>query len=520
MRKSKKLYVVMITVWYILLIGLWTVFIINFNKYDDIVFKGDIEEWVKIVAKVMLVLCAIFISYFWFNGTKDFIYVIWYYTNRKRILKEFEGIQEVQLPKELPRVLLVYCTCNDFDAHSLDKCIEQSYDREKMHVAILDDSSKTEYIEEIDNYASEHKSIELVRRITNKGYKAGNINNYLLGKDDYDYVVILDSDEILDKDFIVKALKYFKYYDNIGLVQASHKATRNRNAYMDIFHIGVNSHWPTYQSMKHIYGFTSMLGHGAMISKQCYNDVGGFPELVAEDLCFSIEARNKGYMTAFAPDIVCEEEYPVDYLAFKKRHSKWTQGNLEFIKKYTGKIMHSKMKWFEKLDIVMFTYNLPLTALFAFYIILNIVILPVLGVVNVLPLFPVWLIVPTIVFFFAPMLNDLFAYFGKMNIFKLLRYQICVIFQYGSMMYTSLKSALLGMFGKKAVFVVTPKANKKVGLLKAIVLNLPELLFATTLSVLSFIFTGSILPVILIAGSCCGAIFLSLLGNIRKTKRT
>jgi len=31
-----------------------------------------------------------------------------------------------------------------------------------------------------------------------------------------------------------------------------------------------------------------------------------------------------------------------NYLAFKKRHSKWTQGNMEFIKKYTVRILRSR----------------------------------------------------------------------------------------------------------------------------------------------------------------------------------
>jgi cellulose synthase/poly-beta-1,6-N-acetylglucosamine synthase-like glycosyltransferase len=108
----------------------------------------------------------------------------------------------------------------------------------------------------------------------------------------------------------------------------------------------------------------SLLGHGAMVSRACYVAAGGFPHLVAEDLCFSIEARIRGYYVAFAEDIVCEEEYPVDYLAFKKRHSKWTQGNMEFIRTYTGRIFASSLSWLEKLDIVLFTYNLPLTAFF------------------------------------------------------------------------------------------------------------------------------------------------------------
>ena len=45
----------------------------------------------------------------------------------------------------------------------------------------------------------------------------------------------------------------------------------------------------------------------------------------------SIEARNCGYYVAFAPNIICEEEYPIDYVAFKKRHSKFGYANIVYL---------------------------------------------------------------------------------------------------------------------------------------------------------------------------------------------
>ena len=348
------------------------------------------------------------------------------------------------------KVLMVYCTCNDFDASSLEKSMKQSYGN--ITTVILDDSTEESYKVEIDNFALKH-NLKVIRRENRIGFKASNINNYLMSeeckKDGYDYVVILDSDEILPYNYVVESLKYFYTYSNIGIVQANHVSTRNRNFFMKIFHIGVNSHWPTYQTMKHFYGFSTMLGHGAMIKRDCYEKVGGFPNLVAEDLCLSIEARNYGYYVAFAPNIICEEEYPVDYVAFKKRHSKWTQGNLEFIKRYTGKIIKSKMKWYEKMDIVLFTYNLPLTAIFAFYIFLNLIFAPLLFI-DLGSVYTLWMIIPTIIFFFSPMLNDVFCWLFRINIFRFLFYFFNVIILYGSMLTTSLISAPLGMFGKKA----------------------------------------------------------------------
>ena len=125
------------------------------------------------------------------------------------------------------------------------------------------------------------------------------------------------------------------------------------------------------------------------------------------------------------------------------------------------------MRWFEKLDIILFTYNLPLTAIFAFYIILNIVILPVIGV-DVGRVYPLWMIVPTVVFFSSPMLYDVFTWLFRINLFRFLFYLLCVVVLYGSMLFTSLVSALLGMFGKKAKFIVTPKDSQKMGFLRAL----------------------------------------------------
>ncbi|MGP1413919.1 MAG: glycosyltransferase [Bacillales bacterium] len=331
-------------------------------------------------------------------------------------------------------------------------------------------------------------------------------------KGSYDYCVILDSDEIIPDDFIKSALKYFYYYDNIGIVQGNHVSNRNKNLFMKLFHIGVNSHWPTYQGVKNRFGFTSMLGHGAMIKRECYESVGGFPPLVAEDLCLSIELRNKGYFVMYAPEIICMEEYPIDYFAFKKRHSKWTQGNLEFIKKYNSKIFKSKMHWYEKFDIILFTYNLPLTAFFSFYIFINIIILPMLGV-NLSSIYNFWMLIPTIIFFFSPTINDFISWAFKLNPLRFISYFISVIILYGSMLGISLGSTLLGMFGKKAKFIVTPKSSDKVTIFKALKFHTPCILFSTILLAISLFFTKSILPVILIVSGGYLSFFLSFLSN-------
>ena len=512
MQKSNLLYITMIVVWVVLAVAFW--WVIAHAFFNDSIFTNfDVTTTQRVFANILIALNGIFISYFWLNGVKDLIYVLWYFLNKKKLMKNYHAIINTDVSNVTDKVLFVYCTCNDFDGTSLERCLHQTY--QNYDVVILDDSSEKKYKTQIDIFAKEH-NIKVVRRKNREGFKAGNINNYLMSEEckslDYKYFVILDSDEVIPNNFIVESLRYFYAKSNVGIVQANHISTRNRNFFMDLFHIGVNSHWPTYQTMKHFYGFSTMLGHGAMIKSECYYKANGFPNLVAEDLCLSIEARNKGYLVAFAPNIVCSEEYPIDYVAFKKRHSKWTQGNLEFIKTYTKKIAKSKMSWFEKMDIVLFTYNLPLTAIFAFYIFMNLVFFPILHI-NLGSVYPIWLIIPTVIFFFSPTFNDLFTWLFKINFFRFLLYYFCTIILYGSMLTTSLISAVLGMFGKKAKFIVTPKTSQKISVEFALKFQWKEILFSTILLIISILATHSALPVILIVATGYLSFFLLFLSN-------
>ena len=517
MKKSPALYVTMLCIWTVLTVFLWVNFFSKIANVPFVAGKGA-SGWVVIAAKILLTFNGVFISYFWLNGVKDFIYVIWYYAFRRRLLKRYYTVIDTDVSNAKDKVLMAYCTCNDFDGYSLERSIKQDYPF--VDTVILDDSTDEEYKKKVDEFALRH-GVKVVRRGERTGFKAGNINHYFQSAEckgkGYGFYVILDSDEILPENYVTESLKYFYAYENVGIVQANHISDRNRNFFMKLFHVGVNSHWPTYQTMKHFYGFSTMLGHGAMLKRDCYEKAGGFPPLVAEDLCLSIEARSYGYYVAFAPNIVCREEYPVDYVAFKKRHSKWTQGNLEFIKKYTGRITKSKMRWFEKMDIVLFTYNLPLTAVFAFFIFLNLTIAPLLGV-DLGAAYARWMIVPTIIFFFSPMLNDFITWTFRLNPLRTLLYTVSVIMLYGSMLTTSLVSALLGIFGKKAKFIVTPKSSKRIGLGFALYFQWKEIVFSTLLLGVSLALHGGIFPVALIIITGYSSIVLLFFSNIRYTE--
>lgn len=389
--------------------------------------------------------------------------------------------------------------------------MQQNYNNFK--VIILDDSSTELYQQKIDSFSKKY-DIEVVRRKCRDGFKAGNLNNYLINNKDYDYFIILDSDEIIPPEFCTKSLEYFAHYEEIGIVQGNHISTRNRTKFMERFSLGVDAHWPTYQGIKQSFGFMSFLGHGAMVSRECFEKVGKFPELVAEDLCFSIEARLEDYYVAFAEDIICEEQYPIDYFAFKKRHLKWTGGNLEFIQKYSLKLFLSKrLTWFEKLDVMLFTFSLPMSSLFFLFLTINLIIFPVL---KMSAGYPVWLMVPTVIFLFAPMINDMVYVIGKYSILKSITYLFSSFLLYGSLYWISFYGASKSWLGFKPKFIVTPKESGNYRFIQVLKGNIQEILFSFILISTSVYFTKSLLPVILIVFPSLSGVYLTKLSKDSK----
>jgi cellulose synthase/poly-beta-1,6-N-acetylglucosamine synthase-like glycosyltransferase len=446
-----------------------------------------ITEAPSLLITILTSFNLIFILYFWLNGLKDVIYTIYYFIFYKDNKPVFNR------RSYSPLVELVYCTCNDFNPQALLLSMQQQY--VNFRTIILDDSNDQYYKDLVNKFARQY-GIEVIRRENRIGFKAGNLNNFLQSRRSLgQYFVLLDSDEIIPTNFISRCLDYFAQSENIAVVQANHITYNERNSFMDTYARGVVSHWSTYQSIKDKYGFLSLLGHGAMIKKDAYRRVNGFPELVAEDLCFSIELRKLGLFVKFAPDIICQEEYPISYQAFKKRHSKWTQGNMEFIQKYTTKIFKANMAWFEKLDIFLFTYALPLTFIFSLYLVNNLIILPLL---NYDPKYNLLMLIPTFTFLLSPMLNDIIYYIWRLNPIRLINYLIHTILLYGSMFYISLESSFKSLFNK-AVFIVTPKKEKEINLLNAFTYNYKEIIFGFFLLIVAYILQNNILGVVLIA---------------------
>jgi cellulose synthase/poly-beta-1,6-N-acetylglucosamine synthase-like glycosyltransferase len=286
------------------------------------------------------------------------------------------------VPSPAPGVAVLYTTANDFVEASALSCVRQDYPN--FTVYILDDSSDPEYRAIVDAFAARHgERVRVVRRPDRKGFKAGNINHGLATvATDEPLFALADADEILPADFLTKLVPRLLADERCGFVQANHRSNpENPSRLATAMGEGIDIHWRWYHPLRNRYGFVMLLGHGALLRRECWEAIDGFPELVSEDLAFALRVREKGWRGFFAEDVICYEDFPDTVRAFRVRHMKWTRGTCEFLSREMGRALRARnISWVEKFDIFFPTLNLPFSLFYFLFIVdANIVLATLFG---------------------------------------------------------------------------------------------------------------------------------------------
>lgn len=283
----------------------------------------------------------------------------------------YRVVEPLPITGMAPAVAILYTTCNDFVEESLASCVAQDYPN--FTVYILDDSADPIYKCRVDDFAARHpERVRVVRRTDRRAYKAGNINHGLThAAVDEPFFALADADEILPPDFLRRLVPHLLANERCGFVQANHEANpRTTGSLATAMGPGINIHWRWYHPLRNRYGFVMLLGHGAVLRRQAWHDIGGFPELVSEDLAFALRIRDHGWHGHFADDVICYEDFPEDVRAFRVRHMKWTRGTCEFLAKEMFRAVRSpRIPLVEKLDVLLPTLNLPLSLFFFLFVV-------------------------------------------------------------------------------------------------------------------------------------------------------
>jgi len=320
-------------------------------------------------------VAVLFLNYFWIFTSYHAITVIVAFfaratpQDKPRVCMAQKGLRS-------GKIAVLYATRNDLYAECAESCV--NLDWPSLRVFICDDSEDEATKQEIDAFQQRHRlTCRVLRRSGRTGHKAGNLNHALrrIGPE-YEYIVVVDHDSLLERGLINAALEYFEEDPALAFVQAKQRAVaRPGSSFSADLSLGIDCLWD-YLPLKNRFGLASCFGHGVVIRRSALEAVGGFPEIVSEDLALTTVLREAGYFGIVASDIVCGEGVPRNLNQYRRRYEKWCVGIIEFARLYLRSFLgNTRVSFVEKLDLVFHCLNLlGMVPLFLFIVWVNIVL--------------------------------------------------------------------------------------------------------------------------------------------------
>ncbi len=355
--KSSTMYVLILVVW------LASSVLLAIHAASTYGLPTSVLHW------ILVVLAAICLAIFWFYALYHYGLVLFRQIGKVKPLSKKE-IEESGA--SLPRIALLYTTVDDFKYNAVLSCVSQDYPN--FHVFLVDVSQSQQGRDKIDEFQKKFSGkTTIVRREKLEGFKARSLNLALANQaKGYEFFALCDSDGILPRDFLKKTAFYIQQDERIGFVQANHNSgSSTRNAFTEHFLAETQIRWEHNNVPRNHYGFPLMLGHGVLVRTEAYTKAGGFPEVVAEDVAFTIAMRHAGYTGFFAEDIVCNEGVPEDLGQLRKRTYRMTMADTETFAQHTVPFIKSASASFAgKWDIITHTLRRTATSLFLPYLLL------------------------------------------------------------------------------------------------------------------------------------------------------
>lgn len=147
------------------------------------------------------------------------------------------------------------------------------------------------------------------------------------------YILILDSDAMLSRDFIDTALPLFD--DNIAAVQGRYvPSNREYNLVTRLLALEGDLWSTPYMTARSLLGQKVFLGGtGYIIRTDVLNEVGNFTNHMVDDFELSCRLLKKNHKIAFAPLSIDYDEKPPTFEIMIRQRARWARGFIDLLKK-------------------------------------------------------------------------------------------------------------------------------------------------------------------------------------------
>lgn len=348
------------------IVSFWMILNFYFWPRYTLVIQGKLHRYESVLSSIVvfwIVLSSFYASY----HLMSFLFSLLARRNEDGVFRDYTSE---------PPVAILYTCMNDLKEKAVAACLAQNYPN--FSVYILDDSTIATEQNRVDALRNKYaERVSIIRRKNRKGFKAGNLNFTLHNiAHSYKYVCVLDADELIPVNFLHEMVAIAEVNKEIAFFQASHQQY-GETEYGTATGDGIEFHWNYFLPARNRFGFVYFYGHGALLNSQILMSVGGFPEVVSEDLALTARLREAGYRGYYVHNIKCFEETPPSYQAFCRRNRKIVSGTLDFLVRFYPSFLWSKkVSLVEKVDLFIASSLLYLSIPFLGFLFLVHLVIP------------------------------------------------------------------------------------------------------------------------------------------------
>ncbi len=182
------------------------------------------------------------------------------------------------------------------------------------------------------------------RRTDNRGYKAGNIEEFCdRTVDHYDYFLPLDADSIMSAAAVTRLVRVMQVHSEIGILQSLVVGTPSRSFFTRVFQFGMRQGMRSYTAGSAWWqgDCGPFWGHNALIRMRAFHDHCRLPVLpgngplsghiMSHDQVEAVLMRRAGYhVRVLVEEGESWEENPPTLPDFIRRELRWCQGNMQY----------------------------------------------------------------------------------------------------------------------------------------------------------------------------------------------
>ncbi|MHA2358068.1 MAG: glycosyltransferase, partial [Candidatus Heimdallarchaeaceae archaeon] len=199
---------------------------------------------------------------------------------------------------DLPSVSVlipIYYVIPEILETTLKSIVDSNFPREKINILIGDDTDKSyPDFSQIQSIVNRYNAT-FIHDTTNINFKAGMLN-ILLKEVKTDYVVFLDYDHKIAKNFLRKSIELLTENNELAFVQAKVSFYNIRSKLQVWESVMYAQFFEIFQKSKNRRGTVIFNGSTACFRKSVIDEVGGIPtDTFTEDIDLSIQILTKGY---------------------------------------------------------------------------------------------------------------------------------------------------------------------------------------------------------------------------------